>query len=257
VYFYIYDEFVQNKRFEKELLQIENRLTDLGIAGKVARLALFRDVEEMVRDELRRGVTSVIVVGNDTTVRRVLDVLVEHRVTLGMIPLGEPGVIANVFGLPVGLPACDVLSARILETVDAGMINGKRFLTSVSIPKFSGSIAFGDAYRAIVDHPASVSIRNVALSEPEFGLGVAHPCDGSLETVVRVQLPRGWKGMLGGKKIGVSVLPTAAMTLKSEEPVILTVDGEEMGGSRFDVSVEPGILKVITGKGRLFGDCAS
>ena len=52
MYFYIYDEFVQNKRFEKELLQIENRLTDLGIAGKVARLALFRDVEETVRDEL-------------------------------------------------------------------------------------------------------------------------------------------------------------------------------------------------------------
>ena len=33
MYCYLYDDFIQeNKRFEKELLKIENRLTDLGIA---------------------------------------------------------------------------------------------------------------------------------------------------------------------------------------------------------------------------------
>ncbi len=254
MYFYIYDEFVQNKRFEKELLQIENRLTDLGIAGKVARLALFRDVEETVRDELRRGVKTVIVVGNDATVRRVLEVIVEHRVTFGMIPLGEPGIIAKVFGLPVGLPACDVLSSRILENADVGVINGKRFLISVEIPRFVGSIAFGDAYRMFVNHPSSLSIRNVAMDDAEAEVGVAHPCDGALETVIRVRLPRGWKGVLGGRKVGVSVMPAAAMTMKSEEMFRLLVDGEEMGGSRFDVGIEPGILKVISGKGRLFED---
>lgn len=254
MYFYIYDEFVQNKRFEKELLQIENRLTDLGIAGKVARLALFRDVEEMVCDELRRGVTSVIVVGNDATARRVLDVIVEHRVTFGMIPMGDLGVIAKVFGLPAGLPACDVLSARILEEVDVGVINGKRFLTSVSIPKFSGTIAFGEAYRMAVERPASVCIRNVALEDQAADLPVAHPCDGCLETVISVPMPRGWKRALGRGEFGVSVVPTTAMTLKSEEPVEFSVDGEGIGGTRFDVGVEPGILKVIVGKGRMFGD---
>ena len=49
-------------------------------------------------------------------------------------------------------------------------------------------------------------------------------------------------------------MPAAAMTMKSEEMFRLLVDGEEMGGSRFDVGIEPGILKVISGKGRLFED---
>ena len=43
MYCYVYDEALQDRRFERELAYIETRLTDLGIAGKIARLALFRD----------------------------------------------------------------------------------------------------------------------------------------------------------------------------------------------------------------------
>ena len=33
MYYYIYDEFVQDQKYEKELLRIENRLADLGLSG--------------------------------------------------------------------------------------------------------------------------------------------------------------------------------------------------------------------------------
>ncbi|EKD32917.1 MAG: hypothetical protein ACD_76C00116G0003, partial [uncultured bacterium] len=48
MYYYVYDDFVQDKRFEKDLQKIENRLTDLGISGKIARLALFKHADELV-----------------------------------------------------------------------------------------------------------------------------------------------------------------------------------------------------------------
>ena len=101
MYCYIYDEFTQDKRFEKELLNIENRLTDLGIAGKIVRMALFRNVQEMVRDEIRRGTMNVIAVGNDETVHKVIDVVSGTDVVLGIIPLGAPNELARMLGVPV------------------------------------------------------------------------------------------------------------------------------------------------------------
>ncbi|KKR89303.1 MAG: hypothetical protein UU36_C0035G0001, partial [Candidatus Uhrbacteria bacterium GW2011_GWE2_41_1153] len=35
MYYYVYDEFIQDPRFERDLALIETRVTDLGIAGKI------------------------------------------------------------------------------------------------------------------------------------------------------------------------------------------------------------------------------
>lgn len=248
MYFYIYDDFVQdNKKFEKELLQIENRLTDLDIAGKIARLALFRDPEEMIRDELRRGVTTVIVVGNDQTVRKVLDVVAESGVTFGIIPLGTPNVLAKIIGIPEGVAACDVLSARIVETIDIGTINGHRFITGVSIPNFKAELTCEGAYRIIPKVAGLLEVRNLVPKNE----GRSDPRDGLLETVLRVAVPNGW-GFLGKKQFGTSFVPAHSFAIRSDKPMKAYADGEEIEGTRFDISVDPVMLKMITGRGRLF-----
>ncbi len=119
MYYYVYDEFVQDQKYERELAQIESRLTDLGISGKIARLALFRDPEEMIRDEVRKGVKTVIAVGNDVTLRKVIDAVSSLGATLGVIPIGkESNSIAGILGVPSGVAACDTISARIVEEID-------------------------------------------------------------------------------------------------------------------------------------------
>jgi hypothetical protein len=42
------------------------------------------------------------------------------------------------------------------------------------------------------------------------------------------------------------------MAIRSEKPISLFVDGEEMKSTRFDIGIEPLLLKVITGKARVF-----
>lgn len=245
MYCYLYDEFIQeNKRFERELLKIENRLTDLGIAGKVSRLALFRDAEEMIRDEIRRGVTTVVVLGNDATVRQVVDVVADSNVVLGIIPVGPNNELARMMGIPEGVAACDVLSARRVETIDAGVVNGRRFITGLSIPDFNAELTCEDQYRITsVARQAQLEIRN--LNE------VADPCDGRLEAVVRTAVKTGW-GVFGKTQMRETILPLKNLAIRSEQPVSLFVDGEEMTSTRFDIGVEPMALKVITGKSRCF-----
>jgi diacylglycerol kinase family enzyme len=248
VYCYIYDTFTQDKRFEKDLLAIENRLTDLGIAGKVIRMALFRNVREMVRDEIRRGAMNVIAVGNDETVRKAIDAMAGADVVLGTIPLGAPVALSRMLGVPEGLAACDVLSARIVEKIDVGIVNGRRFLTSLSVPNFCSELTCEGTYRVTPKAAGHLEIRNLA-GDAAGGERVSDPTDGRLETVIRVGVKRGW---FGRTRVCESVLPLTSVAIRSEKPIAVLADGEEMTGTRFDVGIEPSVIRVISGRNRKF-----
>ncbi len=245
MYYYLYDEFIQeNKRYERELLQIENRLTDLGIAGKISRLALFRNAEEMIRDEIDRGVKTVVFLGNDDTVHKLLDVISESHVALGMIPIGPNNEIARLFGIPSGVAACDVLSARRIEQIDVGTINGRKFITGVRVPNFRAELMCNDGtYKIHATSYADLEIQNLA--------DVANPCDGVLEAIIHGSIRRGW-GLFSRQMKTNSVLPFKFLAIRSDKPIAAYADGQEMQGTRFDIGVEPLTLRVIIGKKRLF-----
>lgn len=245
MYCYLYDEFIQeNKRYEKELLQIENRLTDLGIAGKISRLALFRNAEEMIRDEIERGVKTVVVLGNDDTIRKILGVISESDVVLGIIPIGPKNELARLLGIPQGIAACDILSARRVEQIDIGTINGRKFITGVHVPNFKAELMCNDgSYRIVATSHADLMIQNLA--------DVTDPCDGVLEANIRASVRTGW-GPFARNRETKSVLPFRFLAIRSEKPIALYADGEEMQGTRFDIGIEPMTLKVIIGKQRMF-----
>lgn len=245
MYCYLYDEFIQeNKRYERDLLQIENRLTDLGIAGKISRLALFRNAEEMIRDEIDHGVKTVVVLGNDDTVRKLLDVISESDVVLGIIPIGPKNELARLLGIPSGIEACDVLSARRIEQMDVGTINGKKFISGVRVPNFRAELMCNDGkYRIVPTSHADLEISNLA--------DVTNPCDGILEATIRADVKTGW-GPFSKHQSTNSVLPFKFLAIRSEKPIIAFADGEEMEGTRFDIGIEPLVLRVIIGKQRVF-----
>jgi diacylglycerol kinase family enzyme len=252
VYYYIYDDFTQDKKYQKELAKIENRLTDLGISGKISRLALFRNADEMIYDEMKRGVSTVVAVGNDSTARKVLDAVTDHEgVTFGLIPLGSPNTLAKLLGIPYGVDACDVLSARITETIDVGTVNGKRFISGVSIPNFAAEVTCEDTFRLKPKKPGTLEVRNLAVGDVSGPDQVANPHDGLLETIVQVDVKKGW-GIFKRNKTQESRLPVNSLSIHSEEPISVFCDGEELTGRNFDIDINPGALRVITGKGRMF-----
>ena len=244
MYCYLYDEFIQeNKRFERELLEVENRLTDLGIAVKISRLALFRNAEEMIRDEIDRGVETIVVLGNDETIRKVIDVVADSQVVLGIIPFGPNNKLAQLMGIPEGVGACDVLSARRVETIDIGTVNGRRFITGLTIPNFKAEITCDEQFRIFATTRAELEIRNLA--------NLSDPCDGILNTVIRSAVKKGW-GIFGRSEMQESTLPMQSLAIRSEKSISVFADGEELEGTRFDIGIEPMAMRVITGKQRMF-----
>ena len=242
MYCYLYDDFIQgDKRFEKELLQIENRLTDLGIAGKISRLALFRNAEEMIRDEIDKGVSTVVVLGNDDTIRKVLNVVVESGVVFAIIPIGPKNELAKLLGIPQGVQACDVLSARRIETIDIGTVNEKKFILNVRVPEFRAELTFQDEYRIIPTAKSELVIENLAET--------SDPCDGVLHAEIKSAVK---KGVFKKSSSVKSVFPLESLAIRSDKPFTLFADGEEMKANRFDIGVEPMTLKVIAGKNLVF-----
>ena len=249
MYYYLYDDFIQAKRHEKELARIETRLTDLGIAGKISRLALFRDPKELVRDEVVRGVSTIVAVGNDATVGKVLDAITSENVVFGMIPMGSPNQLANLLGVPEGEAACDVLSARIVEAIDVGVVNGKRFMTGLSVPNFRAELTCEGKYRVRAKAGGTLEVRNLA-AETEGHQACANPCDGLLESVIGVRVRNRWNPFR--RHTEYSVIPFARGAIKSDASISVFADGEALSGTRFDISITPQALKVITGRGRRF-----
>lgn len=248
MYLYIYDQFVQDKRFEREMAAIENRLTDLGIAGKVIRLALFRQAGENIRDEARRGASTVVVVGNDQTIGSVLEAVADADLPLGIIPLGPGNSFAKMLGIPDGVAACDVLSARIIERVDTGLLNGKRFVTGVKVDHPEARLTCEGKYSVSTVAGGKIEIRNLTPMNGETIEDVADPCDGLLEAKIRV--PR--RAGLFKKLIGATRLPLTHASIDAPCVIDAVCDGQVVRGQSFKISVEPLTLKVITGRERMF-----
>ncbi|KKW30890.1 MAG: hypothetical protein UY72_C0001G0002 [Candidatus Uhrbacteria bacterium GW2011_GWD2_52_7] len=243
MYCYVYDEFLQDRRYERDLSLIETRLTDLGIAGKIARLALFRDSHELIRDEIRNGATTIVAVGNDRTLRRALDAVGDTKTVVALLPVGPQGVLAGLLGMPVGVLSCDVLSARIIEELDCGEVNGRRFVQSVRSEDAS-FVARTKNYTLTPLKKSSFEVRNLA--EPDDA-GTQSPVDGRLSLIIRSTR----FGLLG-KRQDVSIVPFQEMMVLFEKMTEVMVDGESLPGKDFAFRVIPKALRLVTGRTRKF-----
>jgi diacylglycerol kinase family enzyme len=246
MYQYFYDFFLSEEKYGKILAAVESRLADLGLQGKIERLNLFKDPAELVAEGRKRGVKTVVAVGNDATLNRVLNGLGDTDVTVGCIPIGPQNEISRILGIGEGVAGCDCLANRLTETVDLGNINGQYFLSHVK------ALSEGVNFRCIGDF----CVRPLANHRVEIynlpALGVeANPCDGYLEARVR---PAGVP--IFGKRRGAekteSFFPVKRVFLESDDGAEVLVDGMKTINTPAEIKIIPQKLKIIVGKNRIF-----
>jgi diacylglycerol kinase family enzyme len=250
VYHYIYESFLTDPKFAKQLSAIENRLTDLGIYGSVHRLALFKTMKGTVQDAVRRGAKTVVVVGDDGAVAKAIDAIAEFPgVVFGVIPVGDKNSIARILGIDDALGACDILSARLVEELDLGKVNKHYFLTSLNI---SGAVKAECDGRYTVSpvNGGEICISNFSMDEK----GPGDPRDGRLETMVKTSSKGFFRSIFGSSRTssGLSVFPTTRIVVRSPEGAQMTAiaDGQPLQDAEFNVEIAPRRLTVIVGKGR-------
>ena len=133
MYAYVFDEFSQQKKYEKAILQINKRLTDLGLNGKTIKPGVSKNLKSSIEDEIRRGAKTIVAVGNDKTTIKTLNSITssqsdeKHRLCLGIIPLeAKESRLAELLGITGINNACEILLARRLKVFNTAAI-GQNF----------------------------------------------------------------------------------------------------------------------------------
>ncbi|MEK7545782.1 MAG: diacylglycerol kinase family protein [Patescibacteria group bacterium] len=258
MYVYVYDGFVTDKKHEKLLSRVETRLTDLGISGRVERLTMFKDIGEIVADAALQGCETIVAVGDDGTVGRLIDVVGMHDMSFGVIPIGDgPHEIAALLGVEEGVEACNILSRRVLHTVDLGRVNDHFFLSSVRIPRTRAAMSCNGQYSVIPTEDNEVRVCNLApmTVSDDGAAAISSPRDGFLQTVFQPSPRRGFFSKLFRPAEPLpppTVVPVRTLSVRHSQPVTVIRDGQRLSSSVLDISILPKRLKVITGKTRKF-----
>lgn len=252
MFFYLYDKITQDKKLEGVLTQVEHRLIDLGINGRVERMSLFKNMRELIEDAIKREAHTVVAVGNDATFSKALSAVAPFpAVSLGFIPMVEETVFGKLLGIPTGPAACDILSKRLLQQVDLGRLAKTFFITSAEVTVHPDVRVECDGLYSIAavkpETPIRIDVIGPVLTQ---GLGrLARPDDGKLEVVLSPVAPKG----MFTRKMGEapSVFPVNQVKITASESLAVSVDGEVVGKTPCEIEVLPKAVRLIVGKERL------
>ncbi|KKR08560.1 MAG: Transcription regulator [Parcubacteria group bacterium GW2011_GWC2_39_14] len=258
MYYYVYDTFLSDKKYEKVLDKIKVALLDLDIQGKHERLTLLKSIDELIKDEVKRGINTLIVLGNDKTLLRVIDTVGRHNITLGMIPIGPDNKIAECLGIPPEEAACEIIAARKIIQLDLGKANDQYFFSSLKVEKNINRVSIHkDNYR-IVPQPNCVEFDIYNFYYPavaenyEKEMKKFSPQDEKLELVIRKQGKRqGWFKKKDVLKPIDSIIQSKVFKIKSFEYLPVVLDGYKVIKTPVIVELAPCKLKMIVGKDRL------
>ncbi len=259
MYFYIYDSFLTEKKYAKVVSKIETRLASLGIAGKKHQLSILRSVDEMVEGILKKESPTIVVIGSDQTFCRAALPMANTNAVLGFIPTQADSLMANLLGLPVNEYACDVISARRVEGISLGKINGQRFFSSLEFDANKTKLTADNKYQIIPKRVKAVKVINLDLlqfqemsQEPDWQRLASNPKDEYLEVLMGTPGKEFW--FLKRKEKRDSLFFVKKLKVKSKKPnqeILIKVDQEKTVKTPALIESAKEGLKIIVGKDRL------
>lgn len=260
MYYYLYDSFLSDPKYEKILDKIKTRLLDLEIQGKPGHLSLLKNANELIEDEIKNGVKTVVVVGNDQTFLKVINVIAKYDLTLGIIPIGENNLIAAYLGVPPEELSCDILAARKVEKVDLGLANDVYFFSNIKIDKDLNRISLKKDNFQIVPQPncRAINIFNLCYDTQSVAdneiLKRINPQDGQMDIVIEEsnKSARLLNSRKNNIKCGTTLLNANDLEIKSFEYLPVKLDNFYILKTPVKVSTEKEKLKLIVGRNRKF-----
>jgi hypothetical protein len=164
---YLYDSTVKDKVSEKILIRIETRLTDLGLNGKIIRLGMAQSITETIENEIKKGATTIVVVGSNYLFCQALNSLAkleflnEKKIPLGFIPIGVKSEIINFLGLDYEEEACNILAARRIEKFNLSQANNNYFLTQATISTIGTRLEVDNSFTIEFMEKGEIIINNL------------------------------------------------------------------------------------------------
>jgi len=244
MHIYIYDQFLNQRKYDKIVSKIEIRVTDLGLGGKNCHVGPLKSLRSIVKDELRNNPKTFIAVGNNKTLSEIVNALGDEDVAVGIIPVGPNNSIASTLGIENEDNACNILSARLIEKIDLGVINENYFISSAIINTQGTIIEVNEQYTMEPIGIGTVEIINLNTQREQSAVS---PQDGILETFIKITQKK-----LLSKTSNQSFLRSNRLIINNLNNKNFIIDNSVEIKTPVQVGVIPDRLSIIVGKERKF-----
>ena len=243
MYFYIYDDFIATPKLQVKLADVESKLALLGIKGPVSRLHKLTNIKEVMRRAVVRGATTIIVVGDDRSLLKVLNALPDKKIVIGLIAMGPQVTLARRLNVETVKAGIEAAAARKLITINTGTINTHVFLKTVEITTGTFTAILDDTLTIKSDHDQSVvTVANMQLAFDSDRVSL-------LEAELMPIKGRWSVGKVRQEQI--SKLNFKKLVIKSQSQITAVIDGAEtIQDKMITIDTLPNAAKLIVGRER-------
>jgi len=246
MYLYIYDSCLKDKKYKNLINKIENRIIDLDIKGKTLHLNLLKSIDNFINSEIKQGAHTVVIIGDDKTFSHALNSVIAKNIVIGYIPIEKNSYFGQMFGIPGGELACNVLSGRIIKKLDVGKINKKYFLHSLKIEKAHDVIIKIDNFEIKTDPGNQILIKNFNSNKLEK-ISKSNPTDGILDLFIEKQ------GNIFHKNFQHTLFTIKKIDIVAKnESVPIILDDYQIVNTPAKVQIASEKLNIIVGTNRQF-----
>jgi len=246
MYVYIYDDYLNKSKYCRALNNLEIRLTDLGLGGKIIRLGTIKNVKTLIQGEIKTGAKTIVAVGNNKTINKIINAVIDDEIynffqkniLLFIIPIGDNNSIAESLGIKKD-DACETLLARRIKKIDIGIINDRYFLNKVTLAGQAINLEIENNYSLEIKERSQLSIINLAHGDDLNKEIKSNPQDGLLDLYIKER----------GRDYTYLTVKKLKITNKNE--VLIIDEGEELM-SPAELGVIKEKLNFIVGKDRKF-----
>lgn len=236
---FIYDDFL--KKHTKTVNNIEIILHKLNLNGKIVYLESIRNINDLIKDEINNGAKTIIAVGNNRTVNKVLNGIMSgdnNRVAFGIIPIGDNNSIAQTCGIRNEKEACEIILARRIEKIDIARANTLHFISNAKIKSKGTTIKIQD-FSIDQSENGEINIINLPTKQCSSQNILIDPQDGKLNLFIS-----------SGKKY--SLLSIQKMALENDREEKLIIDESVELDTPVNIGLSDQKINLIVGKNREF-----
>ena len=260
MYIYIHEAALHTGKYASIWNRIEARLNNLGIHGRKVKITpLTSNVSALLKDELRRGVHTVVVVGDDQLFLKVANAVMKYpKLVTAYIPLKQ-SYLSKKLGLQPQELACDILSSRILKSFSAININNEHLsLAPIQLLMDDLKIADGKPrwivttiepnYQLLIcaDHSLwndyyqdSLSLNSIFIDEDLVNVLIYYD---------KVEKKALFQGKL--EELDLTVLRSKKILIKKKDASKIDIPNVVYSSSLLEIKIKKNAIKVVVGKNR-------
>ena len=237
---FVYDDFL--KKHAKTVNNIEVLLHKLNLNGKIVYLESIRNINDLIKDEVNNGAKTIIAVGNNQTINKVLNGMMgggNNSIALGIIPVGNNNSIASACGIRNEKEACDIILARRIEKIDIAYANTLYFIANAKIKSRGTTLKIQD-FSIDQTENGEINLINISTKNCSAKNILADPQDGQLNLFINN----------GNKKY--SLLSVKELELENNRSEKLIIDESIKLDAPAKIGISGRQINLIVGKNREF-----